>query len=117
MHERSSELSSIEIIARYASVGVPVPWNIHIRAVKFLYRRATEQAQRAIDIGAQDFDGAIDAGFSTSGEAVSVGASAEHGASAEAKGFDNVGAAADTAIEQDFDLPVDGLDHLRQRAQ
>src|SRR6266404_8571759 len=98
-------------------LGVPALRNIHIRTIKFGDGRATEQPQSAVEVGAQDFDGAIDAGFSGSGEAVGVGASAEHGFRAEAEGLDDVGAPANASVHQDFGLSVDGLDHLRQGPQ
>jgi len=92
-------------------------WNIHIRAIEFGDGCATEEPQRAVEVGAQNCDGAINAGFSGSGEAIGVGATTEHGASAERKGLDDVSAAANASIQKDFDLPVDGLDDLGQGAQ
>src|ERR1019366_5755250 len=76
-----------------------------------------EQPQSAVEIGAQNFDGAINAGFTGSGEAIGVGASAEHGTGAEAQGFDDVGAAANASVHENFGLPADGFHDLRQNAQ
>ncbi len=56
--------------------------NIHIRAIKFGDGGATEQPQRAVEVGAQDFDGAVNAGLSGGGEAIGIGAATEHGTSA-----------------------------------
>jgi hypothetical protein len=49
------------------SVCVPGFWDIDIGAIEVGDGRATEEPQRAVDVGAQNFDGAIDAGLSGSG--------------------------------------------------
>ena len=53
---------------------------------------------------AQDLDGTFDSGLSGSGQSVGVSATNEHGASAQAKRFDDVAAATNTAIHQDLNL-------------
>src|SRR5208337_2593498 len=102
---------------KYVLVGFPALGNIHIRTIKVGDGRAAEQPQRAVEVGAQNFDGAIDAGFSGGGEAVGVGASAEYGAGAETEGLDDVAATANASVHEDFGLPVDGLDDLGQSSQ
>jgi len=94
----TSPVSTVWCILRTLSVSVPALWNIDIGTIEFNDGRAAEQPHRAVEVGAQNFDGAIDAGFSSSGEAISVGASAEHGAGAEAEGLDDVGPAADASV-------------------
>jgi len=81
-----------------SSVSVPGSRNIDVRTIKLGDGRATEQPQSAVEVGAQNFDGAIDAGFSGGGQAIGVGASAEHGAGAEAESLDDVGAAANASV-------------------
>src|SRR6202795_95288 len=98
-------------------VAVPASRNIHIRTIQLGDGPTPKQSQRAIEVGTQNFDGATDAGFSGGGQAIGVGASAEHGAGAEAESLDDVGAAADASVHEAFGLPVDGLDDFRQGSQ
>src|SRR5438876_1599153 len=79
--------------------------------------RATEEAEGAVDAFAEDLEGTGGAGFAGSTETVGISAADEHGAGTEAKGFDDVRAAADSAVEQDFGLASDGGDDFRQNAK
>src|ERR1700722_3510229 len=92
--------------------ALPTPRNIHIRAIQRRDRRAAEQLERPIQIGAQDLDRAVDASFTRRGQTVGISASAQYGVGAETDGFDDVGAAANAAIHPYFDLTVDRLDHF-----
>src|SRR5256885_894579 len=78
---------------------------------------AAEEAEGAVDAFAEDLEGTGGAGFAGSAETVSVSAADEHGAGTEAKGFDDVRAAADSAVEQDFRLASDGGDDFRKHAK
>src|ERR1700722_18108780 len=69
----------------HARSGFPTPEsafptlrNIHVRAVQSRDRRATEQLERAIQIGAQDLDGAVHPSFTRSSQTVCVRAPAQH---------------------------------------
>ncbi len=88
-----------------------------VGAVEGLKGRAAEEAEGAVDAFAEDLEGMGDAGFASGAEAVGVGSTDEDGASAEADGFDDVRAAADAAIEEDFGLASDGCDDFRQDAK
>ena len=112
-----SEQWSADGVRWRRSVRVPGFWNVDIGAIELGDGGATEETQGAVEVGAEDFDGAIDAGFSGSGEAVGVGAAAEHGASAERERLDDVGATANASVHEDFSLAVDGRDDFRQDAQ
>jgi len=77
---------------------------------------AAEEAEGAIDVGAEDFESADDAGITGDGHAVGVGAADEDGTGAEADGFHDVATAADAAVHQDFGAAVDGGDDFGKRA-
>src|SRR5258706_5196905 len=79
--------------------------------------RAAEEAEGAVDAFAEDLEGTGGAGFAGSAETVGIGAADEHGAGTEAKGFDDVRAAADATVEQDFRLASDGGDDFRKHAK
>jgi|SRR5579871_1051316 len=85
--------------------------------IEFLDGRAAEEAEGAVDAFAEDLNAAKNAGFACGAEPVSVGAPDKNGASAEADGFDDVGAATDSAVEKDFGLTADGGDDFRQDAE
>lgn len=78
---------------------------------------AAEEAERALDIGAQNGEGAGNTGVAARGEAVGISAADEHDASAEADGFDDVAAAANAAVHEDFGLTVDGSDNFGKHAE
>lgn len=104
----------------WASIGPPRRsrvWDGYVGRIEGFDGRAAEKAERAVDAFAEDLDGARDAGFSCGAETVGVGASDENGASAEAEGFDDVRAAADSAVEQNFRLTADSSDDLGQDAK
>jgi len=88
-----------------------------IRRIQGLDGGTAEEAESAVDAFAEDLEGVGDAGFACGAEAVGVGAADEDGASTEAKGFYDVRAAADSAIEQDFGLAADSGDDFRQDAK
>ena len=69
-----------------------------------------EKAKRALDIVAQDFNRTGYAGLAGGGETVDVGAADEDGAGAKTEGFDDVAAAADAAVDQNFGVAADGGD-------
>src|SRR4029453_8920602 len=73
-----------------------------------------EQPQGAVQLGTQDPDPALDPGFTGCGQAVGIGTATEHGAGAEANRLDDVGAPANTPVHQDLDLSIHRGDHLRQ---
>src|SRR5262245_33508613 len=99
------------------STRLPALRNVHIGTIQCSDGRTPEQPQRAIQVGAQYLDSPRDPCFAGCCEAVSIGAPAEHRASAEADRLGDVGAAADPAIHQDLDLPIYRRDHLRQGPQ
>ena len=78
---------------------------------------AAEEAEGAVHAFAEDLEGAGGAGFAGSAETISISAADEHGAGTEAKGFDDVGAAADATVEQDFGLASYGGDDFRKHAE
>src|SRR6266480_4359335 len=78
---------------------------------------AAEEAEGAVDAFAEDLEGTGGAGFAGSAETVGISAADKNGAGTEAKGFDDVGAAADSAVEQDFGLASDGGDDFRKYAK
>jgi hypothetical protein len=90
---------------------------VDVRAIELIDGRAADETQRAIEIGAKDFNGAVDACFASGSETVGIRSSTKNGASAKAKSFDDVGAAANAPIHEDFGLPVHGFDYFRQRSQ
>ena len=51
------------------------------------------------------------------GQAVGIGASAQHGAGSQADRFDDVGAATNASVHQDFDLTVHCRDDFGQSSQ
>src|SRR5579862_9649849 len=89
-------------------VTLPAVQNFHVGTVEFCDRGTSQQSEITLQIGAENLECAGDAGFSSGGQSVSIGTSAEDGSGAEADGFQDVGAAADTAIEQDLGLSFDG---------
>src|SRR5579863_8565891 len=78
---------------------------------------AAEKAEGAFDVGAKDLDGVGDAGLAGGGHAVSISAADEDGALSEAEGFDDIAAATNAAVEEDFGLMADGGDNFRERAE
>ena len=75
-----------------------------------------EQLHRPDHVGAEDVDGAGDAGVAAGGEAVGVGAADQDRAGAEAERLDDVAAAADAAVHEDLDAAVDRVHDRRQHA-
>src|SRR5579863_9030883 len=114
--KRSRALSDLNPFSQPESV-FPTLRNIHVRAIKPGDGRTAEHLPCSVQIRAQNLDGAVDSGFARSGQTVGIGATAQHGASTEADGLNDVGAATNAAVHPDFNLAVDRLDHFRQRAQ
>ena len=79
-------------------------------AVELVDGGDAEERHAAAGFVAEDAEGVIDAGFTGSGEAVEVGAADHAGVCAEGKRFDDVCAAADAAVEDDFGPAADGVD-------
>src|SRR5271166_648131 len=98
--------SSGDEVSQRTSVRIPTLWDVHVGTIKFADRCASEQPQRAVEVGAQEFDGAIDPGFSRGGQAISVCAAADHRASAKTERFRDVGAAPNATIHQYFGLSL-----------
>ncbi len=76
-----------------------------------------EQLHRPDHVRPEDVDRARDAHLPAGGEAVGVGAADEDGPGAEAERLDDVAAAADAAVDEDFGAVADRVEHLRQHAQ
>ena len=77
---------------------------------------AAEEAEGAFNVGAEDFEGADDAGIAGGGQAVGVGAADEDCAGAEADGFYDVSAATDAAVHQNFGAAVYSGNDFGERA-
>src|SRR5580700_2195483 len=77
-------------------------------------RGTAEQPERALYVGAQDFERSLDSCRPRGAKAVSVGPSYQDRASAEANGLDDIGAATNASIHPHFNLISDGFDNLRQ---
>src|SRR5215469_8164519 len=99
------------------SVALPAGWNFHVGTVEVGDRRTSQKSESTFEVGAQDLQGARDAGFSGGGQPVDVGASAEDGARAQTDCLHDIGTTTDPAVEQDFRLPVNGSDDFRQDAK
>jgi hypothetical protein len=77
-------------------------------------RGTTEQPERALYVGAQNFERSVDSCLARGAKAVSVGSTYQDRASAEANGLDDIGAATNASIHQHFNLISDGFHNLRQ---
>src|SRR5258706_16079347 len=80
------------------SLAAPVLWEIYVRSIEGGHGGAAEETEGALDVGAEDFEGAGHAGGAGGGQAGGGGAADEHGAGTEADGFCEVAAAADSAV-------------------
>jgi len=98
------------------SLAAPLLRCVYVGGVEGGDGGAAEEAESSVDVSAEDFEGAEDAGIASGGHAVGVGAAYENGAGAKADGFDDVGATADAAIHQDFGAAVYGGDDFGKRA-
>src|SRR6266436_2668826 len=84
----------------------PTRGHIHVRTVQRGDGRASQQTEGAFHVSPQDFKRAADASLASGGQAIGISAPTQNGAGSEAEGFDNVGAAANPAVHQDFGLTV-----------
>src|SRR5712692_1830232 len=101
------------------SLGLTKPalGNMHVRMVERGDGCAPEQPERALQIRSQDLNRAGDPRFASRGQAVRIGSSTQHGASAQADCLDDVGASTNASIHQYFYLPVYRGRDLRQSSQ
>src|SRR5690625_723600 len=74
----------------------------------FAYGSAAGEGQGEFEVGLEVLDDFAYAGFAGDGERVDPGAAEADGGSAEREGLEEVGAAADAAVEDDGDFAVDG---------
>ena len=88
-------------------MNVPGGGSFNVGAIQRCYRTTAKQSKSALDIGAQYFEGPGYAGLSCGGKAIGIGSAYENCARSQRECFDDVGAPADAAIHQDFDLTVD----------
>jgi hypothetical protein len=74
------------------------------RRVEIGHVRATHEGERPLDLGSQQLERAVDACLTACCKPVQVGAAQHARARAERESLDDIGAAANAAAEDDFDI-------------
>jgi len=82
---------------------------------QLLDRRRAHLLHRGVGFGAQKLEHPLDAALAEGAEAPDIGPPDTDGVGADAQRFDDVGAAAEAAVDDDRDAPVHRLDDFRQR--
>src|SRR5690349_8386343 len=88
-----------------------------VGAIQLGHGGAAEQTQGTLQIRAQDFQSAGHAGLTGRRQAVGVSPAAKDGAGAQAKRLDDVCAATNSSVHQDFDSAIHRGHDFGQRPQ
>lgn len=105
-HERVVDLAS-EVVGRHAGdVAAQVP-GVDERGVELVEARAADEPHAHLQLVAQELHGAVDAVEAVRGHGVEEGAADADAPGAEAQGLEDVGGAADAAVDVDLDLALE----------
>src|SRR6185312_13679351 len=97
-----------------ADLPGPRPGELNVRRVQVVDRWTAEQHQRSLNIGFEDRDCPGDSGVSGCGQTIAVRTADQHSFRAHTDRFDDIRSTANAAIDEDFNLPVDGFEDFRQ---
>lgn len=89
-------------------------WHAYISAVEARYRRTSKQSQGALEVCRKNVECLNNARLPCRSQSIRIASANENGASTQANSFDDVTAAANAAIHQNFELTICRGHNLRK---